>query len=75
MDTSPREGWESIVKETTDAFCKVFAEERDFHGTFAESVGHGALPQGVDPHDPRVVEIRQKCQVLAGIDSEPPFTD
>ena len=75
MGISPIEGWESIVKETTDAFCKAFAEERDFHGAFAERVARGSLPHGVDPRDPRVVEIRQKCQVRAGMDSEPPFTD
>ena len=75
MDTSPLEGWESIGKETTDAFCKAFSQERDFHGAFAHSVGRGSLPHGIDPHDPRVVEIRRKCQESVAMDSEPAFTD
>ena len=75
MGISPIEGWESIVKETTDAFCKVFSEERNFHGAFAQSVSRGALPHGVDPYDPRVLEIRHRCQESVARDSEPPFTD
>ncbi len=73
MDTSPLEGWDSIVRETTDAFCKSFAQERDFDGAFAESVGRGALPHGVDPFDPRVIAIRRKCQERSA--ENLPFTD
>ena len=75
MDTSPLEGWENVVKETTDQFCKAFSGERDFHGEFAGVVACGSLPQGVDPHDPRVVEIRRKCRERVAVDSEAPFTD
>ena len=74
-DTSPLEGSENIVKETTDQFCEAFSEERDFRGEFAAVVACGSLPQGVDPHDPRVVEIRRKCQERIESDSEVPFTD
>ena len=74
-DTSPLEELENIVKDATDQFCKVFDEERDFHGGFATAVARGSLPHGVDPHDPRVVEIRRKCQQRVASDSEAPFTD
>ena len=75
MDTSPLEECENIVKATTDAFCKVFLEEGDFRGPSAQAVGRGSLPNGVDPHDPRVLAIRRKCQECAAADSEVPFTD
>ena len=75
MDTSPLEEWENIVKATTDAFCKVFLEEGDFLGPFAQAVGRGSLPSGVDPHDPRVLAIRRTCQECAAADAEVPFTD
>jgi hypothetical protein len=74
MDTSPLEEWENIVRETTDAFCKLYSEERDYRGEFALTVGHGSLPQGVDPYDPRVIEIRRKCRESAAWDPELPFT-
>ena len=75
MDTSPLEGSESIVRETTDAFCRSFCEERNFHGAFASTVGRGALPQGVDPQDPRVLEIKRRCRESTAMDVEAPFTD
>ena len=75
MDTSPLEECENIVSATTDAFCKLFVQERDFHGSFAIAVSRGSLPNGVDPHDPRVLGIRRKCQECADADSESPFTD
>jgi len=75
MDTSPLEEWGNVVQETTDRFCRLFAEDRDFSGDLAAAISRGALPQGVDPHDPRVVEIRRKCQEQVLIDSEVPFTD
>ena len=72
---SPFDEWRSIIEETTDQFCKVFSEDRDFEGSFATAVGHGALPHGVDPHDPRVTEIRRKCRARAAMWSEQAFTD
>ena len=38
-------------------------------------ITHGALPQGVDPHDPRVLEILRKCREAGEAELEPPFTD
>lgn len=75
MDTSLLEEWGNVVQEKTDQFCRLFAEDRDFSGHFAAAIRRGALPQGVDPHDPRVVEIRRRCEEQALIDSEIPFTD
>lgn len=75
MDNSPLEQSENIVQETTEAFCRIFVAEHDFRGSFAISVSLGSLPHGVDPHDPRVLKIRRKCQELAARDSEIPFTD
>jgi hypothetical protein len=75
MDNSPLEQSENIIQETTDAFCRIFVAEHDFRGSFAISVSLGSLPHGVDPHDPRVLEIRRKCQEIAARDSEIPFTD
>ena len=63
------------VKATTDAFCKAFAEEADFQGSFALAVGQGFLPQGVDPTDPRVIEIMRKCAEPAEKPPETAFTD
>ena len=75
MDPSPFEEWESIVRETTDEFCKSFVSESAFQGSFAVAVGHGSLPQGVDPYDARVLELRRKCRERAAGDPELPFTD
>ncbi len=76
MDSSSLEGQDSLVKETTDGFCRAFAEERDFHGSFAESVARGPLPPGVDARDPRVVDIVRRCRERAAEEEpESAFTD
>jgi len=75
MDPSQFEEWENTVTEATDEFCKSFVNERAFYGPFAVAVGHGSLPQGVDPHDARVLELRRKCRERAAGDPELPFTD
>ncbi len=62
MDTSPLTGTESIVTESTDSFCAMFSCDRAFRGPYAQAIAHGALPQGVDPYDPRVIAIRRKCR-------------
>jgi hypothetical protein len=74
MDRSAFDGWDNIVAETTNEFCKSFANENAFDGAFAAAVGYGSLPQGVDPFDPRVIELRRKCQERTACD-ELPFTD
>jgi len=75
VDISLFERWEWVIKETTEAFCKMFSDERGFDGSFALAVGQGALPDGVDPHDPRVIEIRRECRQRAALTWEAPFTD
>ena len=74
MDTSPLEEWANVLRYATEHFCKAFVDESDFAGDFARVVAAGALPQGVDPHDPRVQAIRRRCQEAAK-DVELPFTD
>ncbi|MFL5250109.1 MAG: hypothetical protein ACJ783_10075 [Myxococcales bacterium] len=74
MDRSAFDEWHNAVSETTDEFCKTFANETAFEGAFAAVVGYGSLPQGVDPYDPRVIEVRRKCQQRF-VEPELPFTD
>lgn len=74
MDRSAFDEWHNVMNETTDEFCKTFANETAFEGAFAAAVGYGSLPQGVDPYDPRVIEVRRKCQERF-TEPELPFTD
>ncbi len=73
VDTSPLDEWANVDEETTESFCRLFVGEADYCGAFARSVSRGALPTGVDPHDPRVLEIQRKCRERE--DCELPFTD
>ena len=75
MDTSPLEGWGNVLPDATEHFCKSFVQESDFRGEIARVVASGALPQGVDPYDPRVLAIRRKCREWAEQEAESPFTD
>ncbi|HUJ27645.1 MAG TPA: hypothetical protein VLW85_16590 [Myxococcales bacterium] len=72
MPASPFDDWDSIVAETTDEFCRAFRDERSFHGRFARTVAFGAFPHGVDPHDPRVLEIQRRCREVLAVESQPP---
>lgn len=62
MDNSPFSGSESIIDSATETFCRAFTRDRDFRGAYARAIAHGSVPQGVDPHDPRVVAIRRRCR-------------
>ena len=65
----------NVLQDATDHFCNSFVSESSFRGDFARVVATGALPQGVDPYDPRVLAIRQKCREWAEQEAESPFTD
>lgn len=51
-----------VVKEVTDDFVGAFVKDEDYEGPVARLVGMGCLPDGVDPSDPRVVKIVERCK-------------
>ena len=75
MSPSPFDGWDNIVRETTDEFCRAFRDEKSFRGRLASIVAFGAFPHGVDPHDPRVREIQRRCRAVVDSERRPPAAD
>ena len=55
-----------ITETITDDFCGSWSDPCDFHGPVARLVADETLPLGVDPDDPRVAVIIEKCRRAAG---------
>jgi len=53
----------SLIKAVTDDFCDAWkSPDEKFNGFTARMVATGNLPAGVDPKDPRVIEVVRKCR-------------
>jgi hypothetical protein len=51
-----------MSKELTDDFVDCYKNDSDYKGGFSRIVAMGELPMGVDPEDPRVKAIVEKCK-------------
>jgi hypothetical protein len=55
--------YRKMVQEVTDDFVGLFADDvATYDGIFGRMVVVLGLPDGVDPEDPRVVEIVARCR-------------
>lgn len=59
---------DDLTKTITDDFCDSFYSDPEAYlssGWFRSLVANGYLPEGVDPGDPRVVGIIDRCRGAA----------
>jgi hypothetical protein len=55
--------FEGILESVTEEFIESFkTDPKAYTGIFARLVAIATLPAGVDPNDPRVIQIVDKCK-------------
>jgi hypothetical protein len=60
---------DSLMEEVTNEFCDTYKTKADCRG-WSCSLIPSCLPEGVDPTDPRVVQIVEWCKEVASEQSE-----
>jgi len=58
----------------TDDFVETFATDQDCTGGMARIVATGMLPDGVDPEDPRVKDVIERCKRMKEVPPSPATT-
>lgn len=58
------EKWRQWIEEVTNDFCESYQTKDDCLGWSASLIPH-CLPEGVNPEDPRVVQIVEWCKEVA----------